>query len=90
MATQIKLCHRDFSLNYWRKVCKNENGYTFVGWVSAKCFAAVTKKDNLSDNVIMATLSGGFSGGGGCSRMWLRGWKSLPRKENIVWQELVE
>jgi hypothetical protein len=51
------LCHCGFSSNSWREVCKNENEYTFVGWVSAKCFAVETIKDNLSDNVIMATLS---------------------------------
>jgi hypothetical protein len=53
------------SSNSWREVCKTE-----------KCFAVVTNKDKLRDDIGVKTLSGGL-GGGGCSQMWLRGWKSL-------------
>jgi hypothetical protein len=36
----------------------------------------VTNKDKLRDDIGVTTLSGGL-GGGGCSQMWLSGWKSL-------------
>jgi hypothetical protein len=45
-------------------VCNNENEYTYAGGIAAKWFVVVTDKHKLNDNVRMATLSGGFGGGG--------------------------